>query len=231
MGEHAATITWIPTSASLFARVALLSFVRRMGTMQAIRIEPFRPEMTAEASQVLARAYMTNPLHVAAFGPARLAKNEAFFRKGLAVMKGPKLVALQGPRILGLIHWVHSPDCQFSGLEKLRLTPAMISGFGLRSALRVGTWLSAWSKHDPRESHSHLGPICVDPTAQGRRIGQHLMKLYCEELDRTRHAGYLETDRSENVSFYGRFGFETIGEVSVLGVRNYLMWREKRAAA
>jgi hypothetical protein len=57
------------------------------------------------------------------------------------------------------------------------------------------------------------------------------MKLYCEELDRTRHAGYLETDRSENVSFYGRFGFETIGEVSVLGVRNYLMWREKRAAA
>jgi predicted N-acetyltransferase YhbS len=199
--------------------------------MPAIRIEPFRPEMAAEVSQVLARAYVTNPLHVAAFGPAQLAKNEAFFRKGLTVMKGPKLVALEGPRILGLIHWVHAPDCQFSGLEKLLLTPAMISGFGLRSALRVSTWLSTWSKHDPKASHAHLGPIGVEPAAQGQRIGQHLMEVYDEELDRTGQAGYLETDRPENVSFYRRFGFETTGDVSVLGVRNYLMWRKARSSS
>ena len=199
--------------------------------MPAIRIEPFEPEMAAEASQVLARAYVTNPLHLAAFGPDQLAKNEAFFRKGLTVMKGPKLVALEGPRIRGLIHWVHSPDCQLSGLEKLRLTPAMISGFGLRAALRVSTWLSTWSKHDPKESHSHLGPIGVEPAAQGRRIGQHLMELYCEELERTEVTGYLETERPQNVSFYRRFGFETTGEVSVLGVRNYLMWREAQSGS
>lgn len=192
----------------------------------AIRIEPFRSEMLTEASQVLARAFVTNPLHVAAFGSDQLAKNETFFRTGLAVMKGTKLAALEGSRILGLIHWVHSPDCQLSPLEKLRQAPAMIRGFELRSGVRISAWLSAWSKHDPKEPHVHLGPIGVDPAAQGQHIGLRLMKLYCEELDRTRQAGYLETDRPENVTFYRRFGFEITGDVLVLGVRNYFMWRE-----
>lgn len=196
--------------------------------MTGIHIVPFTPEMTTEASRVLVRAFVTNPLHVAAFGPAQLARNEAFFRTGLAIMKGPKLVALEGSRILGLIHWVPSPDCQFTGLEKLRMTPAMMSGFGLRAAARVGSWLYAWSKHDPREPHSHLGPVGVEPDAQGRRIGQQLMERYCEELDRSGQAAYLETDRTENVQFYRRFGFETTGEVPVLGVRNYFMWRKAR---
>ena len=194
--------------------------------MSIARIEPFRPEMTAEATGVLARAYVTNPLHVAAFGPDRQAENEAFFREGLAVMKGPKLVALEGERILGLIHWVRAPGCRFSGLEKLRMIPAMLRGFGVSSTLRVSRWLSSWAKHDPEEPHVHLGPIGVDPTAQGRRIGRQLMEAHCEELDCTGQAGYLETDRPENVAFYRRFGFTTRGEVTVLGVRNTLMWRE-----
>ena len=199
--------------------------------MSDIRIEPFRPDMTAEASRALASAFVTNPLHVAAFGPDRLSRNEAFFRTGLAAMKGPKRVALDGSRIVGLIHSVDSPDCQFSTTEQLRMTPAMMTGFGIRSAVRVGSWLSAWAKHDPNEPHSHLGPIGVEPGAQGRRIGQQLMDRYCEELDRTGTAGYLETDRAENQRFYGHFGFETTGEIPVLGVPNYLMWRKARSSA
>lgn len=196
--------------------------------MSVIKIKRYKPEMLTEVSHVLARAFVTNPLHVAAFGANELAKNEAFFLTGLSAMKGEKRVALEGPRILGVIHWAHSPDCQFSGLEKLRMTPGMTKGFGLRSALKVSSWLSAWSKKDPGDTHVHLGPIAVDPEAQGRRIGLQLMELYCDELDRTGRPGYLETDRSENVRFYRRFGFETTGEAAVLGVPNYFMWREVR---
>jgi len=194
--------------------------------MSEIRIEALRPEMASEASRVLARAFVTNPVHVVAFGPGQLSRNEAFFRTGLAAMKGPKVVALEGSRIVGVLHSVDSPDCQFSGPEKLRMTPAMIGGFGLRSALRVSSWLSAWSKHDPAGPHSHLGPIGVEPVAQGRRIGQQLMDRYCEGLDRSGTAGYLETDKPENARFYGHFGFETTGQIPVLGVPNYLMWRK-----
>ena len=55
------------------------------------------------------------------------------------------------------------------------------------------------------------------------------MARYCEELDRTRTAGYLETDRPENVRFYRLFGFENGDEIAVLGVPNYLMWRKARS--
>ena len=193
--------------------------------MSSISVKPFRPEQTTEASSVLARAFASNPAHVAAFGSAALARNEAFFRTALSVLKGPTFVATDGSRLLGFIHWVHSSRCQVSGLEKLRLLPVMTVRFGAPATWRVLSWLSRWSRHDPKELHLHLGPIGVAPEAQGQRIGYRLMQQYCEALTKSSEPGYLETDRTENVEFYRRFGFETTKEIQVLGVRNYLMWR------
>ena len=135
--------------------------------MSSITVEPFRPEQAAEASRVLARAFASNPAHVAAFGSPAPFKNEAFFRTVLTVTKGPKFVATDGSRIFGLIHWVHSSECQVSPGEKLRLLPVMTAKLGIAATLRVLSWLSMWSKHDPKASHLHLGPIGVAPEAQG----------------------------------------------------------------
>ncbi|MQA89336.1 MAG: GNAT family N-acetyltransferase [Gemmatimonas sp.] len=193
--------------------------------MSQITITPLPTEQTETAIGVLARAFVTNPVHVAAFGPSNLESNEEFFRIGLAAMKGRQLVATDGSRILGVVHWVRSPSCQFSALEKLRMMPRMVSGLGLGSALRVISWVSTWSRHDPREPHSHLGPIGVEPEAQGRRVGSTLMEKYCAELDRIGMVGYLETDRPENVEFYRRFGFVVTGTGPVLAVETYFMRR------
>jgi ribosomal protein S18 acetylase RimI-like enzyme len=194
-----------------------------------IVVNPLSSEQRDAAARLLARAFVTNPLHIAAFGAANFAFNETFFRSALAVMKGPKLVATDGSRIVGVIHWIQSPGCQFSGVEKIRMTPAMLKGLGLLSSVKVGSWMAAWSKRDPAEPHIHLGPIGVDPEAQGRGIGRRLMERYCEELDRAAVAGYLETDRPENVEFYRRFGFRVVETAPVLGVDNYFMWRAIRA--
>lgn len=196
--------------------------------MIPIHIEVLHPDMALQACRILARAFVTNPLNIMAFGPSRLARNEAFFRVGLAAMKGTKLVALNGSEILGLIHWVHSPHCQFSWIEQLHMAPAMIQGVGFASALRVMSWQSHWSQHDPDRLHAHLGPLGVSPEAQGQRIGHRLMEHFCEELDRSGIPSYLETDRPENVNFYRRFGFEETSEVMVLGVPNVLMWRNAK---
>ena len=193
--------------------------------MSQVTIMPLPTEQTESAIRVLARAFVTNPLHVAAFGPSRLESNEVFFRVGLASMKGEKVVAVDGSRILGVAHWVRSPACQFSAFEKLRGMPRMVRGLGLGSALKVISWVSTWSRHDPREPHVHLGPIAVEPDAQGRHVGSRLMEKHCVELDRTALAGYLETDRAENVAFYSRFGFVVTETVSVLGVENFFMRR------
>lgn len=177
---------------------------------------------------MLARAFLSNPLHVAAFGGEHLPRNEAFFHAVLRAIKGRTLVAIEGGRIVGVIHWVHAPLCQFSMNEKLRLMPNLVAGAGFPAALRVASWLGEWASHDPKTPHTHLGPIGVEPSMQGRRIGEALMHQYCDELDRTGAAGYLETDRQENVRFYRRFGFSMADEIDVLGVRNYLMRRPAR---
>jgi ribosomal protein S18 acetylase RimI-like enzyme len=191
----------------------------------AIAITRLIREQENEAAGVLARAFVTNPLHVAVFGTDQIGANEAFFKIGLAVMKGEKLVALDGPRLLGVVHWVDSEKCQVSSGEKLGLLPAMVKGFGLRSALRVAGWLSVWSKHDPAERHLHLGPIGVAPEAQGRGVGRQLMERYCDHLDELRAVGYLETDRHGNVAFYTKFGFQVTGTALIQGIPNYFMRR------
>jgi ribosomal protein S18 acetylase RimI-like enzyme len=193
--------------------------------MSQLTIKPLASEQTEAAIGVLARAFVTNPVHVAAFGASNLESNEVFFRIGLSAMKGGQFVATDGSRILAVGHWVRSSACQFSALEKLRVMPKMVSGLGLSSALRVISWVSTWSKHDPKEPHSHLGPIGVEPEAQGRGAGRALMEKYCTELDRTGMAGYLETDRPENVEFYRRFGFVVTETAPVLGVESYFMRR------
>jgi len=47
-------------------------------------------------------------------------------------------------------------------------------------------------------------------------------------MDTCRTLSYLETDKSENVRFYERFGFTVVAEVNVLGVRNWFMSRAPR---
>ncbi len=98
--------------------------------MSSISIEPYRLEMATEASLMLARAFESNPVHLAAFGDGVLAKNEAFFRTLLPLLNGPKFVATDGSRVLGLIHWCPSSQCQVSGAKKVRLLPTMMANLG-----------------------------------------------------------------------------------------------------
>jgi GNAT superfamily N-acetyltransferase len=191
----------------------------------AFTIEPLTPARAPAAALMLARAFAANPLHRAAFGPSPIDRNESFFRAALVLMKGPTFVATDGSRIAGLVHWARAPQCQLAAMEKLQVMPVMIGALGLGSALKVGSWLSAWASHDPRDAHVHLGPIGVDPDAQGQGLGRRLMERYCGAIDLTGETGYLETDRPENVRFYERYGFSVTHEISVLGVPNFLMRR------
>ena len=193
--------------------------------MPPISVVPLSAERRHEAVGVLARAFVTNPLHVAVFGPGAVTANEAFFHVGLGAMRGETHVAVDSSRIAGVVHWVDSPMCQFSAWQKLRHLPAMLRGFGLRSTVMVAAWLSAWETHDPTERHVHFGPIAVDPRLQRRGVGRILMTAFCGHLDATGAVGYLETDRPENVGFYQKFGFAVTDTALIHGILNYFMRR------
>ena len=189
----------------------------------------WRPELTGATVDLLSRAFAKNPIHLAAFGAGSVVeRNRVFFRIGLPLFRGRRLVAMEGSKVVGFTHWVESPGCQFSPGVRVRLVPAMLRGFGLRPTLRVGSWLSAWAENDGAGHHWHFGPIGVDPEVQGRGVGRLLMGIYCAALDEKSAAGFLETDKAENVAFYKKFGFEVASEVQVLGTTTFFMTRKAR---
>lgn len=183
------------------------------------------PAHLPDVCDLLARAFVSNPLHVAVFGAGALERNREFFRVGIPATRGHKIVAVQDDRVVGFTNWTASAKCQFTIAEKIQLMPPLMRAVGPRVALRVSGWLSVWAAHDPAEAHLHLGPIAVEPDAQGRGIGRLMMTRYCEALDRDGFAGHLETDRPGNVAFYEQSGFLLTEEVLIRGVRNYFMRR------
>src|SRR5262249_43842064 len=128
-----------------------------------MEILEFRAEMLDATADLLSRAFTENPLHIAAFGKKSVTeKNKAFFRNGIGLFRGSRLVAIEGSKIIGFIHWVKSPGCQFSVAERIGLLPVMLYELGPGAMLRVSSWLSAWTKRDVKETHWHLGPVGVD---------------------------------------------------------------------
>jgi ribosomal protein S18 acetylase RimI-like enzyme len=90
------------------------------------------------------------------------------------------------------------------------------------------TWGGEWARRDPAEPHWHLGPVAVDPDSQGQGIGGAMLADFCARMDGHGALVYLETDKSENVRFYEKFGFAVAAQGEVLGVPNWFMSRPAR---
>ena len=193
-----------------------------------ITVEKYSPKHLDATVAALAAAFVTNPLHLSAFGPDRLDRNRFFFREGLRHMfTGPAFIALDGGEVVGYVHYNASPLC----LPAPEALPAFAAEHfrPLEDAVpRVIEWFSRWAHLDPKEPHAHLGPIGVVPAYQRGGVGRALMSRYVEHLDGEKIEGYLETDRAGNVEFYKKFGFTVVREQQVIGVPTWYMRRAAR---
>ena len=200
-----------------------------MSASGELRVGDLDREHLPEAVAVLARGMRDNPVHVAAFGPDPERRRRIIERlftglfrlftaqTPICVRRGGAIVAATGIAPAG--------TCQPTLRQALGLAPAVLS-MGPRRAARTGRWIRAWASRDPDEPHSHLGPLAVDAHLQGQGIGSVLLGEYCRRLDAAGEVGYLETDKPQNVRFYQKQRFETVGQAEVLGVPNWFMRRE-----
>jgi GNAT superfamily N-acetyltransferase len=182
---------------------------------------------------IVARGMRDNPIHVAAFGDDAELRGQRLIRMFTVALpvifsKGIVLGAFGEDTLVGIAGMLAPGHCQPSFTEKLAMTPRLVPAVGGSSFARVGRWMGIWAEHDLRQPHWHLGPVAVDAHLQGTGIGTLLMTEYCARLDRTHVAGYLETDKASNVSFYEKFGFETIASAPVLNTPNWFMKRAAR---
>jgi GNAT superfamily N-acetyltransferase len=184
----------------------------------------------SDAIAVLARGMRDNPLHRAAFGDDGDHRVESLTRmfQGVVPMQPEPLRANDGDALVGVCGFGAPPDCVvhlFGGLPAEQFPP-FFDDAGEQA--RVVEWLQSWGERDPEDPHFHLGPVAADAGRQGQGIGTALMQAFCERVDRDGVLAYLETDKSENVRFYEKFGFETVADAQVIGVTNWFMRREAR---
>ena len=193
----------------------------------AIIIEKYSAQMLDPVVTLLADAFVTNPLHISAFGPEQIERNRLFFRVGLREMfRGESLVAVADGEIHGYAHFSAAPHCLPAPEALPRAMLPLLKPLGTASA-RLIQWFARWCHLDPDRPHMHLGPIGVSLQAQRQGLGTALMRCYLERLRREQLPGYLETDKSENVKFYERFGFVVTHHEEVIGVPTWYMWRQK----
>jgi len=192
-------------------------------------VKKYSADRLDECVQLLAAAFVSNPLHLAAFGRGRVDQNRLFFRIGLRQMfLGQAFVALADGTVGGYVHFKNSPYC-LPAPEEVPLAAATVLK-PLRAAVpQVVRWYSRWCRLDPDEPHVHLGPIGVAPALQRQGAGTALMQRYVDYLMREQAAGYLETDRQENVEFYKKFGFIVQREEELIGTPVWYMWRPSPA--
>jgi predicted N-acetyltransferase YhbS len=191
----------------------------------AVTIKKYSADRLDDCVTLLADAFVTNPLHLSAFGAGRLDQNRLFFRIGLRHMFfGQSFVAEDNGEAYGYVHFNPWPKCLPAPEEIPTAIATLLTPLG-ESIPKVIRWFTRWCHLDPDVPHLHLGPIGVAPGRQGKGVGTALMRRYIEHLEGEKVAGYLETDRARNVEFYKKFGFVLQSSEELIGTPVWYMWR------
>ena len=200
-------------------------------------IAPLADARSEAAIALLARAFRDNPLDRAVIGPGpeRRQRSIAFgMRSALRTARAGACTVLAavpgGARDgipLGILLAVPPDGFPLPPPPLLGHLRSLV-GQGLRVAARWGEVYRALEAVHPTHRHWYLSLLGVDPPHQGGGIGWALLSSWLESVDRAGMPSYLETDREENLAFYGRAGFAVQLELEVVGTR---VWCLSRGAA
>lgn len=193
-----------------------------------------RADETRTGAELLARAFCENAMNrVVSPGSTRSRErsNAAGMRAvlPLARVRGEVLAARAGGALAGVL--VALPPGVVS-VGRPTLVDAL-RVFFVQGPAVAGRWSAvaeALQLHRPLAPHAYLATLGVAPERQRAGVGRALLGHWLARVDAQRQRAYLETDSSQNVTWYERFGFAVRAELEVLGVTVHLMERSPRNA-
>ena len=197
-----------------------------------VEVAALDPADLDEVVVATARAFWPDPLfgyfarshtHHHGFVPSMLRPVVADARQ-----HGEVWVARTARGIAGSASWIAPGEMPRSKGRDLRIAAgalgAFVRGRNRANALRL---LGAVDRRHPREPHWYLALLGVDPRFQRQGVGQALVQAVLSRCDEEGLPAYLETQKEENLAFYGRFGFSERKRVEVgEGPPIWLLWRE-----
>ncbi len=175
-----------------------------------------RQEQTIAASQVLARAFHTNPGFVWGIPDERRRPPKLRWFMEISAKIGDRFgeVYTTPGAVEGAAIWLPPGNTTLSLPQLLR------SGFllgpvkwGIGPFVKFVSVMSRFEKlHKDAMpgDHWYLMVLGVDPPRQGQGVGSALIQPVLRKADDARLSCYLETDKPEDVVFYEKHGFEVV---------------------
>lgn len=133
-------------------------------------------------------------------------------------------------RVVASASWLRPGETPRGAWREMRVSVrcawALLGG---RNRVKGLSLLSAIDDNHPDEPHWYLALLGVDPAFQGAGLGGHLLTTRLRQCDTEQVPAYLETQKSENLPFYERFGFVVTKKIEINGCPPvWLMWRDPR---
>lgn len=181
-----------------------------------------------QLAAVLGRAFQTDPVWNWLFpDPATKLRRstqvfQAYLRDALTVGE-----VYTTPDRAGAALWKPPGKWKLGNAAIVRSLPSLLRAFGTRLPASLEIERKVEAQH-PLQPHWYLSVIGTDPVAQGRGVGNALIRQVTDRCDQEGLPAYLESSKAENVPYYQRYGFKVTGE-TVLGGDGptiWFMWRD-----
>jgi GNAT superfamily N-acetyltransferase len=189
-----------------------------------------------EAALVAARAFHDDPFfEFLAPNPVIRARGLALFWRSTIAAAGPNAThtaARRDGRMVGVSVVVPPGGWPLPALSQARQMGGALRAMVLRpKALVLGArYLLAIEMAHGKEEQWYLQLLAVDPSAQRAGIGGRLQEDMLRRADGDGLDCYLETQKRDNIAYYGRFGYHLERELKPVasGPPLFLMRRPPR---
>jgi ribosomal protein S18 acetylase RimI-like enzyme len=197
-------------------------------------IRTLEPGRYAEAGDVLARAFLDDPLWAWLVPDTDVRRRRLpwLFERALADLRVATIEAAGEP-LLGVATWI-PPTTDVPAPPAWTVVGALVrlrGGFG--RLVRYGREAARLEQEVGAAASWRLGGIGVAPAAQGRGLGSALVRSGLERADADGRPVVLLTSNPVNLGFYERHGFEVAAErrLPAAGPPGWAMVRPARPAA
>ena len=198
--------------------------------MSGIEVRELRREDIPRLSEVLAKAFSTDPILDWAMRPdeGRIGALRNMFRRSIQgnLRYGE---ATTTNDLNACANWA-PPEAlnePRGPLDPILTFPHLIGYSGLRRLRRMIAYFNACEENRPRVPHQYLDVIGVHPDSQGQGYASALLRHTLTRLDAEGTPAYLESSNPRNNPLYQRHGFKITNEIRLPdGPTLWCMWRE-----
>jgi len=194
-------------------------------------VKPTTRQSYHQAAQVLARAFVDDPVTVASFrnfSPDRRvsALTVDFTAEVLVcIQRGCPLQVNEDGKVIAAAVIYPPGAYPLPVLDQWLLLIKSILGNGFYDIRPWMRWLAEVDQLHPKKAHYYLEYLGVEPEQQGKAVGSAILRHLVDKADEEQVGCYLENANPRNITFYQRFGFQIINEKEIIGIPSWFMWR------